>query len=129
MFLPGESHEPRSLTDYGPLGCKQSDMTEGTQHACTGNTGSQIKIAWERAAPPYGNFCPQEKEGKLSHGPQEECVRGGALGPKVLCGLVSSWSSLTALVLGMVSQQSCFCVRKLLLDKLEVIMGEYPAVF
>lgn len=36
--------------------------------------------------------------------------------------------SLTALVLGMVSQQAV-SVSKLLLDKLEVIMGEYPAVF
>mgnify|MGYP006996393865 CR=1 FL=1 len=64
-----------------------------------------------------------------SHSPKEECVRGGELGPKVLCGLVTPWSSLMALVLGLVSQQSCLCVRKLLLDKLEVIMGEYPAVF
>ena len=28
VFLPGESHGQRSLADYSPRGCKQSDMTE-----------------------------------------------------------------------------------------------------
>ena len=27
VFLPGESHEQRSLGGYGPLGCKESDTT------------------------------------------------------------------------------------------------------
>ena len=27
-FLPGESHEQRSLVGYSPWGCKESDMTE-----------------------------------------------------------------------------------------------------
>ena len=27
-FLPGESPEQRSLMDYGPWGCKESDTTE-----------------------------------------------------------------------------------------------------
>ena len=34
VFLPGESHEQRSLAGYSPWGCKESDMTEATQHAC-----------------------------------------------------------------------------------------------
>ena len=33
-FLPGESHGQRSLVGYSSLGCKESDMTEATQHAC-----------------------------------------------------------------------------------------------
>ena len=33
IFLPGESHGHRSLVGYGPQGCKQSDMTEATQHS------------------------------------------------------------------------------------------------
>ena len=32
VFLPGESHEQRSLARYSPWGCKQLDMTEETQH-------------------------------------------------------------------------------------------------
>ena len=32
VFLPGESHGQRSLAGYGLLGCKESDMTEVTEH-------------------------------------------------------------------------------------------------
>ena len=32
VFLPGESHGQRSLTDCSPLGCREPDMTEATQH-------------------------------------------------------------------------------------------------
>ena len=35
MFLPGESHGPRSLAVIGQLGCKESDMTEATEHTCS----------------------------------------------------------------------------------------------
>ena len=28
VFWPGQSHEQRSLADYSPWGCKESDMTE-----------------------------------------------------------------------------------------------------
>ena len=28
LFLPGESHEQRSLVGYGTWGCKESDTTE-----------------------------------------------------------------------------------------------------
>ena len=30
VFLPGKSHEQRSLVGYSPRGCKESDMTEHT---------------------------------------------------------------------------------------------------
>ena len=33
VFLPGESHGQRSLAGCSPWGCKESDMTEATQHA------------------------------------------------------------------------------------------------
>ena len=33
VFLPGESHGQRSLSGYSAQGCKQSEMTETTQHA------------------------------------------------------------------------------------------------
>ena len=33
-FLPGESHGRRSLVGYSPWGCKESDTTEVTEHAC-----------------------------------------------------------------------------------------------
>ena len=34
VFLPGESHGQRSLVGYSSRGCKESDMTEVTLHAC-----------------------------------------------------------------------------------------------
>ena len=30
VFLPEESHGQRNLEDYGPQGCKESDMSEAT---------------------------------------------------------------------------------------------------
>ena len=35
MFLPGQSHEKRSLEGYSSQGHKEPDMTEATQHAQT----------------------------------------------------------------------------------------------
>ena len=32
VFLPGESHEQRSLAGYSPWGHKESDATEATEH-------------------------------------------------------------------------------------------------
>ena len=34
VLSPGESHGQRSLAGYGSEGCKESDTTEATQHAC-----------------------------------------------------------------------------------------------
>ena len=34
VFLPGEYHGQRSLAGYSPWGRKESDTTEGTEHAC-----------------------------------------------------------------------------------------------
>ena len=34
-FLPGESHGQRSLAGYCLQGCKESELTETTYHACT----------------------------------------------------------------------------------------------
>ena len=33
VFLPGQSHGQRNLEGYCPLGLKESDMTERTEHA------------------------------------------------------------------------------------------------
>ena len=35
ILLPGGSHGPRSLVDCNPGDCKESDMTDATQHVCT----------------------------------------------------------------------------------------------
>ena len=35
ILLPGGSHGPRSLVDCSPGDCKESDMTDATQHVCT----------------------------------------------------------------------------------------------
>ena len=34
VFLPGKSHEQRSLVGYGPQGRQQSDLTEATENTC-----------------------------------------------------------------------------------------------
>ena len=53
IILPGECHGQRSLVDYSPKGCKESDRTETSQHKHTetyrvaiksGNTGEYINI-------------------------------------------------------------------------------------
>ena len=36
-ILPGESYRQRNLADYGPQGCKESDMIEATEHAHKGS--------------------------------------------------------------------------------------------
>ena len=33
-IFPGESNGQRSLAGYSSQGCKESDMTKGTEHAC-----------------------------------------------------------------------------------------------
>ena len=35
VFLPRKSHGQRRLVGYGPWGCKESDMTEATEHGLT----------------------------------------------------------------------------------------------
>ena len=35
QYLPGEARGQRSLEGYSPEGCKESDTTEATKHACT----------------------------------------------------------------------------------------------
>ena len=37
IVLSGESYGQRSLVTYSPEGCKESDMTEVVEHACTHN--------------------------------------------------------------------------------------------
>ena len=37
VFLLEKSHGQRSLTGYGPWGCKESDTTEVTEHNCRSN--------------------------------------------------------------------------------------------
>ena len=39
-FLPGKSHEQRSLVGYSPCGCKESDMTEQQQQNQTAQQGA-----------------------------------------------------------------------------------------
>ena len=34
VFLSGESHGQRSLADYSPWGCKESDTTDVAEHTC-----------------------------------------------------------------------------------------------
>ena len=34
VFLPEKPHGQRSLVDYSPCGCKESDTTEATEYAC-----------------------------------------------------------------------------------------------
>ena len=81
MFLPGEFHRQRSLVDYSPWGCKESDMTEQlTFRGFPGSTSSKEpacqcrrhkrhgfdprvrKIPWRRAWQPTPVFLPRESQ-------------------------------------------------------------------
>ena len=44
VFLPGKSHEQRSLMDYSPWGCKESDTTEHTHKHAQGKLRPCIKL-------------------------------------------------------------------------------------
>ena len=44
VFLPGESHGQRSLAGYSPKGCKESDMTQVTEDACTHASGAGVRV-------------------------------------------------------------------------------------
>ena len=41
VFLPGKSHEQRSLADHSLQGCKELDMTE---HACTSKARNRFLV-------------------------------------------------------------------------------------
>ena len=45
VFLPGESHEQRSLVGYSPQGSKELDMTEATEGE--GNAPHSSTLAWK----------------------------------------------------------------------------------
>ena len=50
VFLPGKFHGQRSLTDYSPWDCKESDMTKATEHTQGGLlTGNQWTWVFSRA--------------------------------------------------------------------------------
>ena len=45
VFLPRKSQGQRSLVGYSSQGCKESDMTEVTQHACTISI-QEVELIW-----------------------------------------------------------------------------------
>ena len=45
VFLPGKSHGQRILAGYSPWGCKESDTTEATEHACARTLGHSGTVA------------------------------------------------------------------------------------
>ena len=62
VFLPGESHEQRSLVGYSPWGCKESDRTEMTQlthYACTTQIKFQnLSSSQQKTPSPLSNHSP-----------------------------------------------------------------------
>ena len=91
VFLPGEFHGQRSLVDYSPWGCKESNMTERLTHAhvtlITGFPGRAVvknlpanaggkrdwgsnpwvrKIPWRRKGQSTPVFLPGEFHGQRS---------------------------------------------------------------
>ena len=53
VFLPGESHEQRSLLGYNSKGCNELDMTEATQHAQSDTVSYSEKLLsalWDQIA-------------------------------------------------------------------------------
>ena len=55
VVLPGESHGQRSMADYSPWGCTESDMTE---HAMPTHRGFKLdRCAQVRTLPQQGRIC------------------------------------------------------------------------
>ena len=59
LFLPGESHGQRSLADYSPWGCRESDTTERLNSTTTFKVDIQFQaqklVTWgSRLTPKYG---------------------------------------------------------------------------
>ena len=48
VFLPGESHRQRSLTDYSPRDCKELDMTEQLTLSLFSACGSSLYLGQEQ---------------------------------------------------------------------------------
>ena len=46
VFLPEESHGQRGLVGFGPEGCKESDVTEGTQQQQERRVEGWICLEW-----------------------------------------------------------------------------------
>ena len=44
IFLPGESHGQRSLVGYRPWGCRESEMTEMTEHTSLDGLGGRYAM-------------------------------------------------------------------------------------
>ena len=42
-ILAWEIHGQRNLADYSPWGCKESDTTEATEHACVPDLHMEVK--------------------------------------------------------------------------------------
>ena len=79
VFLSTESHGQRSLLDYSPWDCKESDMTEVTQQTCWKRIHLQCrrrgfdpqarKILWIRKWQPTPVFLPGRSYGLMSYRP------------------------------------------------------------
>ena len=95
VFLPGESHGQRSLVGYSPLGCKELDTIEATEHsrAVAGAGGSHLLVTDKYLLPwsvaflsPQGtstfppNFpCALFCSSGLNSGPHDIMSRGSVL--------------------------------------------------
>ena len=81
VFLSGESHGQRSIVGYSLWGCKESDMTEATEQACTdwkmtdflghSNNWSRLSgrsnwlnTAWSQGQLPKHDVTPSKKKKK-----------------------------------------------------------------
>ena len=65
IFLPGESHEQRSLAGHGPQGFRESDTTEATKQA-SGKSTNTFKIIFKgpkriQTILRTGQTCPLEE--------------------------------------------------------------------
>ena len=49
VFVPGKSHGQRSLADYSPWGCKESDTTEHTHTHTHTRTRTHVFLYWQQS--------------------------------------------------------------------------------
>ena len=95
VFLPGESHGQRSLEGYSPQGCKESDTTEATQHACTlgfRTADKRLQVCsgtgtgWTQAVHASGHSPPSGWPASPSCSQQSESRNAGTCSSSLLLG-------------------------------------------
>ena len=86
VFLPGGSHGQRSLEGYSPWGCKASDMSDVSEHACSHIHGERKRQYLVLNSKNWNKwlFCPQFKKSPQWENRLKEIKKFCSVGPVVM---------------------------------------------